>query len=64
MLRNLRRWLFKRRVAQVIDTISCLDMSMIKLGYSRGERRRFWRETLKDRKVVVDVLQNLEDTNV
>jgi hypothetical protein len=59
MLKHIRRWFFKRKVNQVIDTISHLDRSMIKLGYSRCERRRFWRETFKDRILVVDVLRNM-----
>ena len=60
MFKSLRRWFFKRRVSQVIDTISKLDYSMIRLGYSRCERRRFWRETFKDRTLVVDILKNME----
>jgi len=60
MIKKIRRWFFKRKVAQVIDTISCLDSSMIHLGYSRVERRRFWRETFKDRTIVIDVLNKME----
>ena len=47
MFNRVRQWYWKRKAKRGIQFLEELDDTLKKAGYSRPERRRFWREFVK-----------------
>ena len=47
MFNKIRQWYWKRKAKRGIVFLEELDGTLTKAGYSRAERRRFWREFVK-----------------
>ncbi len=62
MFKKIKRWYYKRKVIQTIQILKDLDKIMIKAGYDRSTRRRFWRDMTKDRKEILVVLDDVVNT--
>lgn len=59
LLRKWRLHIFKRRISTTRDILAKLDVSMIKLGYSRQERRHFWRGFIKHDALHMEALDRM-----
>ena len=58
MIKKIKRWYYRRKVMQTISMLKTLDRAMIKGGYDRTARRRFWRAMHSDRDEVLGVLND------
>lgn len=53
---GLRTWWYKRKVRKARGVLMTLDVVMYKAGYSRKDRRRFWRDFVKSSNFRLSVL--------
>lgn len=60
MFKKIKHWYYRRRVIQTINMLKILDTSMIKAGYNRAARRRFWRAMYSDRGEVIKILKEIQ----
>jgi len=58
MFKKIKRWYYRRKVIQVINMLKTIDTVMIKGGYDRATRRRFWKAMHSDRGEVLRVLDD------
>jgi len=59
LLRRLRLRYHKRQVNRAIRVLDALDWNMKHAGWTRTERRQFWRDFTKKHKVRTDTLNAL-----
>ncbi|MDI6606641.1 MAG: hypothetical protein QME65_05830, partial [Candidatus Omnitrophota bacterium] len=60
--RKIRRWYYRRKAADAARMLMMLDKVFIRAGYTRADRRRFWRAMIKDRGEVVKILKEVSSS--
>ncbi len=58
-LKAIRTWRWKRKVNRSIRILDELDWNLRKVGWSRQQRRRFWREFNKKQEVRTEVFNKM-----
>uniref|UniRef100_A0A6M3JW69 Uncharacterized protein n=1 Tax=viral metagenome TaxID=1070528 RepID=A0A6M3JW69_9ZZZZ len=57
--RSIRLWFIRRRVNRSLKVLDALDWNMQHAGWTRRDRRRFWREFIKKQEFRTDVFNEL-----
>ena len=55
----LRRWYYRRKVVEAARTLQMLDKTFTLARYTRQDRRRFWRNLVKDRDETIKILNDI-----
>ncbi len=53
----------RRGVSKAVRLLKTLDSKMVKAGYARQERRRFWRDFVKSQAVREELFNGLDEGN-
>ncbi len=61
MFNRVRQWYWKRKAKRGIQFLEELDDTLKKAGYSRSERRRFWREFVKKKQFRDHLFKDLKE---
>ena len=51
MFRRFNKWREKQKLKRALIALRNVDFLMIKAGLPKSERKRFWREFVKDREI-------------
>ncbi len=54
-LKSIRTWFWKRKVNKSIRILDELDWNLKRVGWTRQQRRQFWREFIKKQEVRTEV---------
>ena len=54
---NIKRLYYSLKVRIAIGVVKQLDSDMKKAGWKRHERRRFWREFIRDKSKILKMLE-------
>lgn len=57
--KNLRLRFYKRRVNRSLRVLDALDWNMRRAGYTRMERRQFWRDFISKQNIRTETLVRL-----
>jgi hypothetical protein len=59
VIKQIRAWYYRRRIIQAAVTLSILDKVIVRAGYDRATRRRFWKAMHTSREEVIKVLADV-----
>lgn len=59
LFKRIKRWYYRRKVAEAARILEMLDKTFILAGYARQDRRRFWRLLIKDRSEAIKTLKEI-----
>lgn len=59
LIKRIRRWYYRRKVAEAARVLQMLDKTFMYAGYARQDRRRFWKNILKDRDAAINTLKEI-----
>ena len=58
-LKAIKTWMWKRRINKSIRILDELDWNLRRVGWSRQQRRRFWREFNRKQEVRTEVFNKM-----
>jgi len=59
IIKRIKAWHYRRKIIQAATMLYLLDKVMIRAGYDRAIRRRFWKAMHTNRDEVIKVLNEI-----